>query len=199
MARRAAWLAALALALAGCGGDDEAEDPRAATLRGGGLVLVLRHAATEKRTDEQESLRSCSLQRNLSAEGRAQARKIGAAMRALRIRIGDVRSSPMCRTRDTATLAFGRATNDRDLISPGVIGTIADDDRRTRALRRIAQTPPPRGTNVVLVTHTGNIGAAFDVSAEEGELLAFRPRPGQRGPALVGRVRAEEWARLQGQ
>jgi len=202
MVRGAAWLAALALALAGCGGDDDAdpahERDRALVeaLRGGGLVLVLRHATTEKRTDEQESLRSCLLQRNLSAEGRDQARALGEAMRALRIPIGDVRTSPLCRTRDTARLAFGRAAIDRVLISPGVIGTIDDDDRRTRALRRLADTPPGSGTTTILVTHTSNIGAAFDLSVSEGELAVFRPRPGPRGAALVGRVKAEDWARL---
>jgi hypothetical protein len=79
-----------------------------------------------------------------------------------------------------------------------VVGTIEDDDRRTRALRRLADTPPRRGTTTILVTHTGNIGAAFALSVDEGELAAFRPRPGPRGASLVTRVKAEDWARLRG-
>jgi broad specificity phosphatase PhoE len=202
MARRAAWLAAVAMvALAGCGGDDEdpaRERDRALVdaLHGGGLVLVLRHTATEKRTDEHESLRSCSEQRNLSKQGRVWARSIGQSMRILDIPVGDVRASPLCRTRDTARLAFGHVTIDRDLVSPGVVGTIDDDDRRTRVLRRMADTPPPRGTNTILVTHTGNIGAAFDLSLDEGELAIFRPRAGPPGASLVGRVTPEGWGRL---
>jgi phosphohistidine phosphatase SixA len=180
-------LAALALAvLAGCGGGGE--PPLVDDMREGGLVLVMRHAKTESTTPPNESLRSCDRQRNLSAEGREQARAIGEAMRELEIPIGEVRSSPMCRTRDTARLAFGRVEIDRDLLTPGVIGTIEDDDRRIAALRQMVRDAPPEGTNTVLVTHTGNIGGALEESVEEGEILAY-----DRG-RLLGTVTSEELA-----
>jgi phosphohistidine phosphatase SixA len=186
-------LAALAL-VAGCGNEESAaqQDPLLRTLREGGHVLVFRHAITESTTDRREFLRSCELQRNLSEEGRAQAREIGEAIRALKIPIGDVRSSPMCRTRDTARLAFGRATLDRDLVSPGVIGTAADDERRAVALRVMVEDPPPAGENSVIVTHTGNIGAALgEETIDEGEALVYG-----EGGKLVGRVPAERWPEL---
>ena len=189
-------LAALAL-LAGCGGDDEtaappAQDPLVRTLREGGHVLVMRHAKTESTTDRQEFLRSCELQRNLSEEGRAQARELGEAIRALRIPIGEVRSSPMCRTRDTARLAFGDVTLDRDLVSPGVIGTEAGDERRAQAMRAMVEAVPPAGENTVLVTHTGNIGAALaEGTVAEGEVLVYG-----EGAELVDRVPPERWAEL---
>jgi phosphohistidine phosphatase SixA len=184
-------LAAL-VAVAGCG-DDEPATPRIVqTLQDGGLVLVVRHAITDTTIDRQELLRSCAFQRNLSEQGREQARAIGEAIRALRIPIGDVRSSPMCRTRDTAQLAFGRVTLDRELVSPGVIGTEADDMRRARALRTMVEDPPPTGESTVLVTHTGNIGAGLgEETVQEGELLAYGD-----GGRLVGRVRSEEWPAL---
>jgi phosphohistidine phosphatase SixA len=170
----------------------EADRALAAQLREGGLVLVFRHAVTETATDEQESLRSCALQRNLSAEGRAQARAIGRDLRALGLRVGDVLTSPLCRARDTARLMFGRAEIERDLVSPGVTGTIEDDDRRARALRRLAQTPPRSGTSIALVTHTGNIGAALgEATVAEGELLVYG-----EGAELVGRVPPELWQEL---
>jgi broad specificity phosphatase PhoE len=180
-----AWIA-LAIVMSACGGGDAL----VGDLRDGGYVLVFRHTATETRIDEQESLRSCSRQRNLSADGRAQAREIGEAIRGLEIPIGDVRASPMCRTRDTAELAFGRVTTDRRLISPGVIGTVEDDDRRARQLRELVDTPPPEGTNTIIVTHTGTIGAALDESLDEGEMLAYEDG------RLAGRVKPDEWASL---
>lgn len=178
----------LALALAGCGGGSGDEPPAIVeSLRAGGLVLVVRHAPTESTTDTQEFLRSCSLQRNLSAAGREQARAIGEAIRELEIPIGEVRASPMCRTRDTARLMFGKSTPDRELVSPGVIGTVADDTRRAARLRELVRARP-RGANTVLVTHTGNIGEGLGESLVEGEMLVY-----DRGE-LVGRIKPDDWA-----
>ena len=115
-------------------------------------------------------------------------------MRALKIPVGDVRASPLCRARDTARLAFDRVELDRDLISPGVIGTEADDRRRAAALEKLAANPPPEGENTILVTHTGNIGSALgEETVAEGEALVYGA-----GGKLVGRVTAEEWAELSG-
>jgi broad specificity phosphatase PhoE len=182
--RRPLLLVVLVL-LAGCGGDDE--PPLADELRDGGHVLVFRHAATGTATDETESLSSCSEQRNLSQAGREQARAIGAAMRELDIPIGEVLTSPMCRTHDTAVLAFGRATIDGDLVSPGVVGNERDDARRAEVLRELVRDTPSDGTNTVIVTHTGNIGAALDESLVEGEMLAYADG------RVVGRVEPDEW------
>jgi mRNA-degrading endonuclease toxin of MazEF toxin-antitoxin module len=88
-----------------------------------------------------------------------------------------------------------RATISRALVSPGTIGTDAGDARRAGVLRRLAQQDPGR-TDTVLVTHTGNIGAAFEQSVEEGELLVLRPSPGAAGPRLVGTVKPDDWRRL---
>jgi phosphohistidine phosphatase SixA len=188
-------LAVLAL-VAGCGDDEPAapppSDPLVRELREGGHVLVIRHATADAEINRRELLRSCVLQRNLTGRGRAQARELGEAIRALRIPIGEVRSSPLCRTRDTARLAFGRATLDRDLVSPGVIGTETDDERRERALRAGVEDLPPAGENTVLVTHTGNIGAALgEATVAEGELLVYG-----EGAELVGRVPPELWQEL---
>jgi phosphohistidine phosphatase SixA len=188
-------LFALAL-IAGCGDDESASPPEAdpivQTLREGGHVLVVRHATADAEINRQELLRSCLVQRNLTEQGREQSREIGEAVRALRIPIGDVRASPMCRTRDTARLAFGRVTLDRDLLSPGVIGTAADDERRARALRAMVEELPPAGENTVLVTHTGNIGSALgEETVAEGEVLIYG-----EGAELVGRIPAEKWADL---
>lgn len=185
-----ATLLALGL-LAGCGKDEPAAlPPLVEQLRAGGMALVMRHALTETAADEQESLRSCARQRNLTEAGRRQARAIGRAMRELGVPVGEVRASPLCRTRETAELAFGRARLDRSLITPGLVGTVEDDDRRARRLRRAVAQPPPPGLSTVLVTHTGNLGGAFGESVVEGEVLAFA-----RG-RLLGRIRPQAWPRL---
>lgn len=183
---------------AGCGDDPEpaapAEKPIVRILRQGGLTLVMRHALTDTAISQRELLSSCATQRNLTVAGREQARAIGRAMRALRIPIGQVRTSPLCRTRDTARLAFGRATVDRMLVNTGILGTEADDRRRARALRAFVRRPPKAGENTILVTHSPNILAASgEDTVDEGEILALG-----RGGRLVGRVKAEQWAGFTG-
>ncbi len=204
----AAALAAAALLLAGCGEDESAERPATPAtpglparvldqLREGRSVLVFRHAITETATDRPETVGNCGTQRNLNAQGREQARRIGRALEAADVPVGDVRASPLCRTRDTARLMFGRVTEDRDLVSPGVLGDDADDRRRARILRRLADTPPSGSGNAVLVTHTGNIGAAFDnESLLEGGALLFRP-DGDGRPEIAARIDPDAWEALQ--
>lgn len=82
----------------------------AAVLRRGGCAVLLRHAQTESGIGDPPGFRIdlCSTQRNLSAEGREQARRIGAWFRAQQLAPGAVLSSAWCRCRDTAELAFGR-------------------------------------------------------------------------------------------
>ena len=201
----------LLLVLAGCGREEappplgEPEGGPAAELVGelrtGGHVLVVRHTTTESATDRVELVGDCGTQRNLNAQGRREAEELGAAMRALDVPVGVVRMSPLCRTRETAELAFGTsAQEDVDLVSPGVLGTEADDRARAETLRELVATPPPPGTNVVLVTHTGNIGDAFGLSVLEGDALVFRPAPGgpdgARAPEPVGQLRLEDWRAL---
>ena len=185
---------AASLLAAGCGAADDqpsapATKPLVRSLQTGGLTLLMRHALTDAAINQRELLRSCATQRNLTVAGREQARAIGRAIRRLRIPIGQVRASPLCRTRDTARLAFGRVTLDRMLVSPGVVGTDADDRRRARALRAVVRRPPQAGENTVLVTHSPLIRAASgEETVAEGEILVLGG-----GGRIVGRVKAEQW------
>ena len=187
------------LLVAGCGDDDgqpsaPATTPLVRSLQTGGLTLLMRHALTDADINQQERLGSCATQRNLTVAGREQARAIGRAIRALRIPVGQVRASPVCRTRDTAKLAFGRATLDRMLVNTGILGTEADDRRRARALRAFVRRPPKAGENTILVTHSPNILAASgEETVAEGEILVLG-----RGGRIIGRVEAEQWPALAG-
>lgn len=79
-----------------------------ALLRKGGVVAAFRHALAPGTFDPPGfRLGDCSTQRNLSDEGRAQARSVGAWFRQRQLQPGKVLSSPWCRCIDSATLAFG--------------------------------------------------------------------------------------------
>jgi virginiamycin B lyase len=195
----AAVVAALALATAGAAPSAaELTGPAIAdALREGGYVIYFRHAATDFSQEDTDTrnLGNCRTQRNLNAQGRADARAIGRAFRRLRIPVGSVLASRYCRTRQTARLAFGRVRTTLDLTSLPSASTERERNRRVSALRRLLGTPPRKGVNTVLVAHLFNIEAAANVSIDEGEAAIFEPR-GRRRFRLVARVRPREWGAL---
>ena len=195
-AARAFAVVTIVAALAVSGGD-AADSTLGDQLRRGGVVLVIRHAATDFSKPDQNpvDLKDCRTQRNLSAEGRRDARLIGEGVRRLQLRLGAVLSSAFCRTRETARLAFGRAT-----VSPALLNTVtADHDaawrRQIRAARRLLGTKPAAGRVNVLVTHGSVVTDATGQILEEGETLVFRPLGGERF-RLIGRILPRRWASL---
>lgn len=196
-------LLAGALLLAGCGGavaepsseGDLGPVQLVHALREGGLVVYLRHAATDRSKDDAGLLEldDCSTQRNLSDAGRRQARAIGRAFRELEIPVADVLASEYCRTRETAELAFGRAELEPDLTGfPGEGDP--DYDERRRATRALLAAIPEEG-NAILVAHVKNLEAAAGISIEEGEVAVFEPRGEERFERL-GRLPASAWPQL---
>lgn len=164
-------------------------------LRRGGLVIYFRHAATDPRgaKDEAADLARCETQRNLSEEGRGQAREIGQAFRGLGIPVGAVKSSPFCRCKDTAQLAFGKFSVDPDLFFAIHAGA-AETARLAGSLRRMLAAKPAPGTNSVIVAHTANLREAAGIWPKpEGVAYVFRPLPGGRFEALA-RVGPGDWA-----
>jgi virginiamycin B lyase len=190
----AAALAAVAAVLLAAGAAGSPNPRLVEQLKRGGLVLVLRHAATDqsKQDEDPVDLADCSTQRNLSAEGRAQAREIRNGVTRLRLRIGTVLTSRFCRTRETARLAFGRGR-----VEPALLNTInAAHDAAWRAqigaACRLIGTQPAAGTLTVLVTHGVVVSDATSLTLEEGETLAFRPL-GKGRFRLVGRIAPADW------
>ena len=173
-------LAALILAAAHAPASAAAADEALwALLKSGGQVIVMRHAATDKSVGDPASFRldDCATQRNLSAEGREEAQRLGAAFRARAIPIGRVLSSQWCRCLETARLAFGEPTP-----WPALNSTFRNrelEPERTREVR-VLGGERPAGGNLVLVTHQLNIAALTSVSPAEGELVVLSPLGGGR-------------------
>ena len=176
--RRAALLGALAtlpallanpLALA-----QSADADPWSRLRDGAIVLF-RHAEAPGGGDPAGfRLDDCSTQRNLGAEGRAQARRIGEQFRGHRIAVGAVLTSQWCRTRETAGLAFpGRPRDDPNFNS--FVGDAAREPAQTAVA--VATLNRWRGPGVlVVVTHQINIRALTGVSPASGEGVIVRPQ-----------------------
>ena len=168
-----------------------------AGLKRGGLVLVLRHAATDFSKPDQDPvvLDDCSTQRNLSARGRVAAHAIGYHARRLGLKIGTVLASPYCRTLETARLAFGRARASRTLLNTITEKHDAQWRRQIRAARRLFGTKPRPGTLTVLVTHGSVVVDTAGLELLEGETLVFRPLGNARF-RLIGRILATDWRLL---
>lgn len=163
-----------------------------AELRQGGYVLFLRHTSTDfsQNDSRMTSFEDCASQRNLTDQGRAEARALGEHVKRLKIPIGEVLASPFCRTMETARLAFGkaRATNE---VRGGPLS--ADDPKRYEPLRKLLATRPAAGTNTVLSSHGNPFRAvAGPPYLAEGEIAVVRPEGGERF-TVVGRLRLDDW------
>ncbi|HZX61552.1 MAG TPA: histidine phosphatase family protein, partial [Candidatus Methylomirabilis sp.] len=108
--KSSALLTVLLLAFASPATTDEPE-ALWGLLRGGGQVVVMRHATTDPGVGDPPGFRidDCATQRNLSEAGREEARRVGGAFRVRGVPIRRVLSSRWCRCLETARLAFGTA------------------------------------------------------------------------------------------
>ena len=166
-----------------------AEDAVWEQLRAGGNVLLMRHAQTEPGVGDPPgfTLGDCRTQRNLSAEGRAQARRTGEAFRARGIALSEVRTSAWCRCVDTASLAFDNASVWPALNS--FFEAHQHREARTEEVQALIRTvKPPR--NVMLVTHQVNITALTGEAISSGEIFVVRALEKPGGQAtVVGRLK----------
>lgn len=152
-----------------------AEDPLWSLLRSGGQVLLVRHASTVPGVGDPEGFRleDCASQRNLSAQGREEARRLGESIRRNKVMVESVVSSPWCRCLETARLAFGRVDEQWAPLS-NLFGRSPNADAQVKALRpRIAAF---RGKgNLVLVSHGSTAYALTGVSPRQAEILVLTP------------------------
>ena len=169
-------------------------------LQAGGLIIYFRHSLTVRAGQPDNDLSNCSNQRNLTEAGRSLAQDIGAAFRELQIPVGPVLSSPYCRCKDTAALAFGRVEVATYLETNGDPRD-ADEQRRLDELARVLREHPRAGSNTILVAHGNNLqGLALlhrypELGIEEGAAVVFRARPGHPAEVLA-RLGPHEWRSL---
>ena len=170
-----------------------------AGLRQGGYVIVLRHGATNRDQADTDPLHlsNVAAQRVLSATGREVAAQVGGAFRQLNIPLGAIYSSEFNRAVETAKLVGGgkRVTTTSDISEGGLVVTPAENDRRAKALRKLATQKPAAGVNTLIVTHKPNILDAFGedwFDSKEGEASVFKP-DGSNNLALVARLQATDW------
>ena len=164
-------LAGVLAAPASVGADEEVW----ALLKGGRQVILIRHAITTPGVGDPPGMRidDCSTQRNLTDEGRRDARRLGERFRARGIVVDRVLSSPWCRCLETARLAFGAV----EVWQP-LSNLFGRDEARAEQVRQMrALVGEPRtGGNVVLVSHGSTISALTGVMPAPAEMVVVTPQ-----------------------
>ena len=169
--------AAVAVLAAGClpaqiaWSADAAGNPQIAALfRKGGCVALMRHAETDPGVGDppEFKLDDCRTQRNLSAAGQQDARRIGAWFRRNKLKPRAVLTSAWCRCKDTADLAFGQHTVWPALSS--VFNDRAQLPDQSETVRK-ALAAVPRQQFEVWVTHQVNITALTGQGIGMGEIF----------------------------
>jgi phosphohistidine phosphatase SixA len=150
-------------------------------------IAVMRHALAPGGGDPAIfELGDCSTQRNLDNRGRAQAQRIGAALRARGIAFEQVWSSQWCRCVDTAgLLGLGEVQEIPALNSFFQARSRAE----AQTAEILAQLRAHHGGRLMLVTHQVNITALTDVFPGSGEIVVIELEDG--AVRVTGRILIE--------
>ena len=143
-----------------------------ALLKKPGHIILLRHSNAPGSMPESNDMnfKDCSIQRNLDADGKAQAARIGDAFRKHGIAKLQLIASQYCRAIETAKLTrLGPVSESLVLNLVYIADLVAKSAASKKSVELIRKIPPNRLT--MLVTHIGNIQAIAATSLEPGEMV----------------------------
>jgi len=142
-------------------------------LRSGNHVLLMRHAYAPGVGDPNGyTLERCDTQRNLDAQGKKQAARIGQWLRAQGVNAASLYSSPWCRCRETAELLNLGPVQ----IAPS-LASFFDTPHQAAAVNQSLQAfiakalPTQNGRALVLVTHHVNIREFMGKDIGSGDMV----------------------------
>jgi phosphohistidine phosphatase SixA len=140
-----------------------------------GYVLLFRHSLAPGVGDPANfKLNDCSTQRNLSAEGRKDAKEIGQWLQRRQVKIARVESSRWCRAKETAQLLnLGKVVLNRNLDSLFQEEDATKHPQTSRVRQQIINHRNKAGL-LVLVGHYVNIAALTGVGVDSGEGVLVR-------------------------
>ncbi len=155
-------------------------------LDGPDRIVLIRHAVAPGTGDPSNfRLGDCTTQRNLSPEGRAQAARIGARLRAAGLIDVHVYSSQWCRCLETGRHLDVGAVEELPALNSFFRAQHLEGEFLEAMRAWIASADLTRP--VVLVTHQVNITALTGISPASGEMLILRREPA--GLSLLARLR----------
>ena len=202
--RRIAWglVILTAFALPATAQDRLSGESLVESLRRGGYVIYFRHAATDWSQDDHLTAKgdwtSCDpgRMRQLSDQGRGQARRIGEAIRRLEIPVGRVLSSEYCRARQTAeVMDLGLVKPTIDIMNMRAAHFVGGREAVVERARTQLGRPPDNGANTVIVGHGNLMRAATGAYTGEAGAGVFEPL-GDGDFQLVAQVGPDQWTQL---
>ncbi|MGG0658311.1 histidine phosphatase family protein [Rummeliibacillus pycnus] len=168
------------------------------SLQQGGYILYARHGEAKVGTDQSYlDLNNCYTQRNLTDTGRSQAIYYGNVLRSLHIPIEyPIQASPLCRTRETAALAFGGMNVQVDPFGFDIYKlsknlSQVEQERILNKLQSMLETPPSMGTNKVIIAHDFPSGVGLGKIPYMGTVVV-KPLGRGNGYEVVARIPLEQ-------
>ena len=187
---------ATATAAANAVGSGTASEVQAWHALRGGAVVLFRHALAPGGGDPPGMrVGDCKTQRNLSDEGRDQARRMGERLRQERVPVQAVFSSQWCRAKETAALMALKNANSQAIATaevPAFNSLFAAPERQpaqtAQALKVLAKHKGPGA--LVVATHQTAITALTGVVPASGEGVVLHIETDNAGPrvVVVGRI-----------
>lgn len=167
------------------------------SLQQGGYILYTRHGEANIGLDQPDlDFNNCYTQRNLSDNGRMQATLYGYIIRSLHIPIEyPVLASPLCRTIETAALAFGGMNVQVDPIGFDIFKldmnlNPLEQQRILNDLQAELELPPSMGANKVIVAHSFPKGVGLGTIPYMGTVVV-KPLGKGNGYQIVTRLSLE--------
>ena len=140
-------------------------------LEDGGKLIFIRHAYAPGSGDPNNfNLNDCSTQRNLSYDGRKQAKYIGEFFTKNKIKIDKVFSSEWCRCKETALIAFKEFSTKNFLNSFYSQKHEKNRDKQIKELNNYVKQFKSK-KNLILVTHYVLISDVLNYAPSSGEIV----------------------------
>ena len=140
-------------------------------LQKGKKIIFIRHSLAPGSGDPHNiNLDDCDTQRNLSEEGRNQAKKIGNFFKDNDVQIFKVFSSEWCRCKETAKLAFTNFET-KDFLNSFFSAKFANNKNKQMLDLKNYVKKFKGNENLIFVTHYVVISEALDYAPSSGEIV----------------------------
>jgi len=169
-------------------------------LRAGGFILYVRHGEATVGVDQPYfNFQYCNTQRNLSDYGQREAVYYGQMLRYLQIPIlSPITASPLCRTIETAQLAFPMMYIQMDPLWYDVNNLggnlpVTEQQHILKNVQSQLEKKPPLGTNQVIIAHSFPKGIGLGEIPNMGTVIV-KPKGTGYGYEIVERLSLSDLA-----